>query len=173
MTDDQPQQLFPFYMHEKAYIDELILLARSILREPTLPPGEIRSIARLILALSRLPLPTPGILIGLSFIIEFGNQKTWRDISIDETSLCLGMGQHVYDPLVGGDTESDRVYEISIDGYRTKDDDGITLGDWICGVKRILKDKHRISIEDESDDGDFDWCENLSGTLWDRMKDKY
>ena len=94
---------------------------------PAMSPGHIRSAAGVLLALERLPAMTAGIQITFGFVQHNTNGNYgWADISISESELRLGIGEHYYDPSVGGDTESRILFEAVAGGDSAEGD----IDDW-------------------------------------------
>src|SRR5262245_36039756 len=93
-------ELFPFRLKEKAIVDETIALVKEVLRDPSLTPRDLHLAAKVLLALMRLPRPTPGIAIDMTISYRFNNDLSYRGIFISEESFRLQSGGSIYTPGV-------------------------------------------------------------------------
>src|SRR5262249_9055162 len=136
---------------DQAKIEEVIAFVRS--RLSRLRPGDLRVAAGALLALERLPAPTSGIDIVLTFSQpnQSGNYG-WLDIAISADQFRLGGGEHFYDPAIGGDTESRTLFQVAIDGSRST---GI-IDDWLVLASEIAQ-SYRVEVEDLSDYEAVEW----------------
>ena len=116
-------------------------------------PAELRSLAALLLALERLPCETPGVDISLTLSQpNLDGNYGWADLYISQTEFRLGIGEHFYDPSVGGDTESQTLYEACAGDDAAEGD--IEL--WLSYAEARSADGS-VLIEDNSDLEEVDW----------------
>lgn len=112
---DEPEEevdasRFPLSLDDIAKMNLVIKLIREQL--PSMTPRHILNASAVLRALERLPATTAGIQMTFGFVQRnTGGNYGWADISISETELTLGLGEHFYDPSVGGDTESRHAFE--------------------------------------------------------------
>ncbi|WP_448582389.1 hypothetical protein, partial [Thermaurantiacus sp.] len=98
-------------------------------------PVFIRNAAVVLLVLGRLPKLVFGAVVEISWVDDAGDgNRVWADLRISEHELTASVGAHFYDPDVGGDTETDTVFEADSDGSRTG-----SLGKWLWRVKQIAE----------------------------------
>jgi hypothetical protein len=151
-SQDSSDDRFPLSEADLQRISAISTLFRSQLS--TMTPAQLRSIAALLLALKRLPLTTPGIDISLSFSQpNTDGNYGWAKIHISEYELRLGIGEHFYDPRVGGDTKSQTLFETCA-GADT------FLGDiesWLSYAEARSADGSLSVEEDNSDFEGIDW----------------
>jgi hypothetical protein len=146
---DNPR--FPLRIQHKAKIDDIISLIRNHLVR--MSPRELRSAAIALLALERLPFVTPGVDVSFGFQeVRNGGNYAWADLRISEESFSLNVGQHFYDPDVGGDTETQTTFEATEGDERCHG----SIERWLETVSQIA-DGSPISCEDYSDHESVDW----------------
>jgi hypothetical protein len=128
---------------------------RSLVRErlPAMTPSRLRSAAALLLALERLPVTTPGIQLTFGFMQRSttGNYG-WADITISEEEFTLHVGEHFYDPSVGGDTESRDLFS-AMAGSGDRDGD---INGWIR-VATVISAEGEIAVDDNCDYETIEW----------------
>ncbi len=77
----------------------------------------------------------------------------WADISIEDgTYFELGLGRHVLDPAVGGDTESQTIFTAGAGGDWEGD-----IDTWIDEVEALFAYRWDLSFEDDYLDEDLPW----------------
>jgi hypothetical protein len=140
---------FPLSVHDTAKLANVITLIREQL--PSMTPGHIRSASAMLQALERLPATTTGIHITFGFVRRntVGNYS-WIDIFLSENELRLGIGEHFYDPEVGGDTESRIAFE-AFAGAESSDGD---IEDWLVVAESTGGE---VIVEDDTDYDSIDW----------------
>ena len=122
-------------------------------RLPTSSLQQVRAASTLLLGISRLPLATPGIQVSVDFHYSVqGGNFSWADFSLSDTELCLGTGEHHYDPGVGGDNESQIIFEAQL-GEVTE---GSVAG-WIRLMMHLVRMDCEILINDESEPQKLPW----------------
>ena len=101
---------FPLSIENQSEIKQVVDLIRNHLVR--MRPSELKAAAATLLALKRLPLTTKGVQVSFGFRqpSSYGNYA-WADINISEDHIRLTIGEHFYDPAVGGDTESETIFE--------------------------------------------------------------
>ena len=138
--DDEPQNGDGVSQPERYPLDDDAISAIASVTQLIRPhisrlsPRALRSAATVLLALERLPIVTPGVLVRLSFSTpDRDGNYGWADIEIGEEGFRLGLGEHFYDPAVGGDTESRTVFEAQA-GSSWQDGD---VSDWLESAQAI------------------------------------
>jgi hypothetical protein len=150
-AEDYNTNRFPLSIDDILKIEKVIKLVREQL--PTMTPDHLRSAAGVLLALERLPATTSGIQMTFGFVQRNtdGNYG-WADISISVDEFTLGIGEHFYDPSVGGDTESRHAFEAYAGGDSAEGD----IDDWIL-LAKVISAEGDLSVEDYSDYETIDW----------------
>ena len=148
MTDENR---FPLSTFDRHQVGKVVHLVRS--RLATMTPGQLRSAASALHALERLPIVTPGIQVSFGFTEPNGDGNyAWTDIKVSESEFLLLVGEHFYDPAVGGDTETRVVFEAHAGDASRKGD----MEDWLETAGMIAPDG-LITAEDYSDHDSVDW----------------
>ncbi len=149
--DDFDPDRFPLSADDLHKIGSVITLIREQLI--SMAPQDLKSAAVVLRALERLPATTSGAEVTFGFVSPNGNGNFgWADISISESELTLGTGQHFHDPSVGGDTESRHEYEA----YAGSDFAEGDIEQWLVAA-RHLSAKGNICVDDYSDYEAIDW----------------
>ncbi len=149
--DDLDPHRFPLSPDDILKVAKVTKLVRSQL--PAMMPNHLRSAAALLLALERLPVTTPGIEMTFGFTQRNTDGNCgWADITISEHEITLGVGEHFYDPGVGGDTESRDVFAAIAGGNATDGD----IDDW-TEVAAVISAGGKVDVEDYSDYDAIDW----------------
>ena len=118
-----------------------------------LTPAELRSLAALLLAVERLPCVTPGVDVSLTLSQpNLDGNYGWADLYISEAEFRLGIGEHFYDPSVGGDTESRTLYEACAGDDAAEGDIALWLS-----YAEVRSADGSVLIEDNSDLEEIDW----------------
>jgi hypothetical protein len=143
---------FPLSIDDITKAEKVIKLVREQLS--TMSPAHVRTAASVLLALEHLPATTPGIQVTFGFVQRNtdGNYG-WADITISEDEFRLGVGEHYYDPSVGGDTETRIAFEAQAGGEWTEGD----IDDWLP-VANVIATEGDISMEDYSDYEAIEWA---------------
>lgn len=79
---------------------------------------------------------------------NFDGNYGWADITVSEDNFSLGLGEHFYDPTVGGDTETRIVFETQAGGNWPEGD----IDDWLP-VANVISADGLFSAEENSDWG--------------------
>jgi hypothetical protein len=118
----------------------------------SMDPVEIKGGAALLLALARLPATTPAVAVRLSFT-RYGNEGNynWLDICFWEEELRLESGEHFYDSALGGDTETDVLFEAHA-GSTPRGH----IEAWLDRLEE-LGGKPSIRVSDDSSHGEIVW----------------
>lgn len=153
---DEPEDVsdagrFPLSLDEIAKLSMVIKLIRGQL--PFMTPRHIRCASAMLRALERFPVATPGIQMTFGFVQpNTDGNYGWADISISKSDFTLGVGEHFYDPAVGGDTESKHVFEAYAGGSSAEGD----IDDWLA-VAEVISAGGEIDVEDDTDYDAIDW----------------
>ncbi len=116
-------------------------------------PRFIRSAALAILALERLPHPTAGVQVRFGYKTpNYDGNYGWVDISLSENDVSGTVGEHFYDPGVGGDTESDVLFYREVGGSSGYG----SLEEWLERFEGLSAFAY-LSVEEESDWDAIDW----------------
>jgi hypothetical protein len=151
---------FPLSITDKPKIERVIHLVRGHL--PSMSPDDLRAAASVLLALERLPATTPGVQVTLGFAQpNTDGNYGWADIEISENEFRLGVGEHFYDPSVGGDTESRTVFETQAGGDWREGD----IDDWLP-VANVIASQGSVSSEDYSDHEAIEWRAEGDRDAW-------
>jgi hypothetical protein len=151
LDDRDNEGRFPLSIADKPKIERVIELVRDHL--PSMSPGDLRAAASVLLALERLPAATPGVRVTFGFTQpNTDGNYGWVDIEISEDEFRLGVGEHFYDPSVGGDTETRTVFEAQAGGDWGEGD----IDDWLP-VANVIASEGRVSAEDYSEHDAIEW----------------
>jgi hypothetical protein len=124
------------------------LIRRNLYR---LGPKDLKAAAVALLGLERLPRVTPGASVVFGFRTPSNNGNwAWADISIGDEGVFLGVGEHFYEPGVGGDTESRTLFEIHYGGYKG------SIQEWLEVASNLFQSGVPES-DDNSDHESIDW----------------
>ena len=139
-----PAERFPLDEEDLAAIADVAELIQG--RTSSMSPAELRGAATVLLALKRLPHATPGVQVSLEFSTpDADGNRAWADLEICAEEFRLDLGQHFYDPSVGGDTESRTVFETQ-SGTDWKEGE---IHDWLLSAQAIAGFGH-ITLDDQS-----------------------
>jgi hypothetical protein len=145
------EERFPLSKKHEPMVSEVIQLIRC--RLMAMPPTQLRAAASALLALERLPYAVNGMQVSFGFRErgEAGNYR-WVDIKISESEFILSVGEHFYDPEIGGDTETRNVFEA----YAGDASSSGNIEDWF-ETARSFSAKGLITAEDYTDHESVDW----------------
>lgn len=160
---------FVFSDWQLGEIQKVISFVRNELVHPGLRPYEIKILAKLMLALSRLPQPTSDIEIDFSVTVDLPKPSN-PDAQYDESLYCslqigteflwLQYGGYVITPGTGGDSYSYTDFEVHLDGSRD-DPMGQGISTWISRYEQWCTgahNRHHLHISEyPGDDSDLDW----------------
>ena len=142
---------FPLSIENQSDIKQVVDLIRNHLVR--MSPSELKAAAATLLALERLPLTTKGVQVSFGFrqTSSYGNYA-WADINISEDHIRLTIGEHFYDPAVGGDTESETIFEAFEGDERCQG----RIQRWLDIAQEIAHGS-AVTSEDYSDYEQIDW----------------
>jgi hypothetical protein len=167
-----PEQ-FGFLIEDRGLVIELAKIVRSLLQRPDITSELISHIGKLLFAMERLPLPTPGISIDLTMTYRFNDESSFISLFMDDTEFRLSRGGYVYDPAVGGDSYSENVFEVEVGDFRSSVELS-EVSDWLDEFKRRALDKEQeIEVEFSGDDSQIPWDEELEADYWDNLNSEY
>lgn len=146
---DDDDDFYPLDPDVVERFSQVIRLIRRNLYK--LGPHDLKVAAVTLLALERLPRITPGVSVVFGFqTSNVTGNWAWADISIGDDGLSLGLGEHFYEPGVGGDTETRTPFEANESGYRG------SVSEWLEVASKLFSEGVPKS-EDESGHDDLDW----------------
>ena len=152
---------YPLYERDRAAVASIAQLIRD--HASSMSPRELRSASAVLLALERMPYATPGVHVSFGFSTHNRDGNfAWADIDIYEEEFRLGLGEHFYDPTVGGDTESRTVFETQA-GSNWRDGE---IEDWLTSAQ-VIANEGRPTVEDHSDFEAIDWLSDDVIDDWD------
>lgn len=111
--DDPAPDRFPLSEKE---LELLVGFAAGLRRSlEQADPQFIRSAATAIFVIERLPKPTPGARVDVGYrTSNCGGTFGWTDLVISEEEIRASVGEHFYDPSVGGDTQTHVYFETGL-----------------------------------------------------------
>lgn len=116
-------------------------------------PAFIRSAAPAILALKRLPLTTGAVQVRVGYSTpNRGGNYGWADIGLSESELEASIGEHFYDPSVGGDTESETLFHVSVENHAANG----SLERWWEHAQELAA-VGWLTVQDDSSWDEIDW----------------
>ena len=150
--DPFPLNRFPLRSDEIESVIRVSELVREHL--PDMKPAELRSAALLLLALERLPTTTSGVDLTVGFVQpntdgNFG----WADIQISEREFRLVIGEHFYEPSVGGDTQT----RVAFEAFAGAESVEGNIDEWLPVARVIMRDG-QVEVEDQSDYTATEWA---------------
>ena len=123
----------------------------------------------MLLALKRLPRPTPGVAVALEASSDFQDETTIFRLFVSAERFELDYGGIVYSPA-GSDHRSIPIFHLEKSGSRTSDmynsPGWIPVSEWVERFRDLLSDEHEISIEDLSDEEKIDWKDESDQDFW-------
>lgn len=147
--DDDGNDLLSLSSSDIAILERLALELRSQLAGAEV--HFIRSAATAISAIERLPKPTPGVHVSFGYRTpNINGNHRWADILLTEEGTEAGVGEHFYDPQVGGDTESKTLFWAGVG----KDNRTGSLEEWFETASGMAVD---LFVSDESETDLIDW----------------
>ena len=150
---------FPLSITDKPKIERVIQVVRSHL--PSMSPGDLRAAAIVLLALERLPAPTPGVRVTFGFQPNTGGNFGRADIEISENAFRLRIGEHFYNQTVGGDTDSRTVFAAQVGADWCEGD----IDDWLP-VATVIASEGNVGAEDYSDHEAIEWRAEGDQDAW-------
>jgi len=141
---------FPLFIKNQSEIKQIVDLIRHHLVR--MSPRELKAAAVTVLALERLPLTTKGVQVLFGFCSRKDGNYKWADINISEDHIRLTIGEHFYDPAVGGDTESETIFEAFEGDERCQG----SIQRWLDTAQEIAHGS-AVTFEDYSDHEQIDW----------------
>ena len=146
--EDADTTRYPLTMKDKLHIDAIIAMVRG--RLGTMSPKELRAASSVLFGLERLPHVEDELAVNFGFTFRDGGNFAWADIDFSSDGFRLGVGEHFYDPGVGGDTESRSVFYAA-----PGDDRDGSIEEWL-EIATGLSDGS-LSCEDYTDHDALDW----------------
>lgn len=150
-VDEDTVDVFPLDKDKLEQVAQIVLLIRR--RLPSLEPRDIRTASAVLAGLERLPSQTQGLHVVFGFrTANRGGNFGWADIELDSSEMRLSVGEHFYDPDVGGDTSTRTIFQAICGSWESEGD----IADWLEEASHLFRDGSP-SIEDNSDYAEIDW----------------
>jgi hypothetical protein len=173
--DDAKEKLLGFYGEDRHFLLELKRAIRKLIHRSDTTPEQIYHLAKLLLALDRLPRPTRGLALELSLGLEHANgEKSCQDLYVDETSFRVGNSAWIItDPAVGGDSRSDTILDVEIGGYRELLHP-TAFADWVAEfARRVADSDQKLGISDLKSGSEIDWQAEADESDWEKLGSDY
>ena len=151
---------FPLTSTDKPIIEAVIGLVKTKLQR--MDPHSLRCASSVLLALSRLPLVTVGIVANVAFKKYDGDCFEWADIKFSDYGFKLSIGRQDFVSGVGGDPTSDVLFEAQAGGRSTG-----SIHRWLEIATRIAENGS-VSGDDRSQLDEFDWNSAKLSPEWKR-----
>ncbi len=154
---------YALYDSDRDMVARLYDLTSELLR-PSLSPLMLFRIAKLQLALARLPHTTEEANLRLTFSRESGGESSHYSLLLGFEDFLLDYMHTSYDPEFGGDHYSADYFMANTTGSRREED----VHEWFWQVETLLADNPRcwdIADDFEGDNAAIDWHAEYSGTL--------
>ena len=165
-------ELFGLLMEDASPFADLAAALRLLLKRPSLPPGQIHELAKLLLIIESLPRPTPGIQVDLDLVERHDHgESSSMGIRAGSDEIRLECSQYIIlDPRIGGDSQSEVWFECSPGGYRAETS-LFALHDWVerFAVRAADPNQEILIFTDSSDDSEIDWSPESSEPLWGKL----
>ncbi len=142
---------------------------RELLQLPTISANHIREVGAILFALRRLQRSTPGFAAGLDVVDSMNNESRWCGFFISETEFRIGTGYSTYAPGVGGDHQSETIFEMDTSGFRCGAGRDSDVLDWFNEFDQLLAMGGKIQIEYLGEDDQVDWSEDGSEEFWNEL----
>lgn len=127
-------------------------VARHLLADPRVTPGQIIGLGHALYALNRLPRPTTGVAVEFGIVYRAGtsdfSEMRYIEFHIFEELFEICIGGSVYDSTVGSDSFSEPGWIVELGGYRNEGCDIGIVGD---NIFEFIALGAKISVSDESE----------------------
>ncbi|HEY9091888.1 hypothetical protein [Parasphingorhabdus sp.] len=134
---------FPITAHDLEHV--LVLLWAEINSEDS---DNREALKVIVNDLESLPSKEPRS-FTLTFIHQFFAESVWASLDSYEGYLVFEAGTHIYEPGVGGDTYTDKLFECSSVGEAKGN-----LSDWLLALEQMEQSELKIQLECEELDFD-------------------
>lgn len=160
--DDISDVLYQFEFEDVYYIQLVKKAIKALLHREDLTPNQVKSIAKMLLGLERLPLQTPGLDLHIGLSEKNEGEVTSYDVYLQECEFRTESGGYVSGPM-GSDSISGPTFEV---GQRFRSCDLLDIYDltWPYHFTE-LSANGKLRIEDDSDDTILDW-EHPDGSIF-------
>lgn len=162
-------EAYPFRREQRELVAELNAIIRLVLKRPDIRPEQIFRLGKLLFALERLPLTTPGVATTLALSHCFQGDLSYQNISLDATTFRLGSGGVLNKPTGGKEPFHENLLCLEI-GTAPPEADALLLDDWLTALRRRAAfPEEQITLRESGDDAEIDWDDTLNGSAWDRL----
>lgn len=163
---------YGLFVEDEMAVDTLIRAVRVILTREDVTPHQISQLAAFLFALKRLPLVTEGICLGIRLVYEFNEDRIWRQIRIDDSSLNLESGGYAFSPGVGGDSYSGSILEAYAGGGR--DGDALQASEFATLFLESAADSsYHLEIDDDLGTAFDQWDQEADQDAWSNLESGY
>ena len=163
--NNEAPEVFPLDDTYEWVIDSLKTFSERLIKPRITSTYDIQGLSKLLLALRRLPLTTPGVYIILTVSNRVNEELRYYDLTICAEVFRLCHGGSVYDPAVGSDSYS---YDIfSVTPNEIIEGDSYDIVNWIHQARELINLGGGVSVEDNSNNDEIDWDESAAEEYWD------
>jgi len=179
VTDDTKEapELFGLFAEDSFIVERLIKSVQTLIKRDSTTPEQIFLLAKLLHALTRLPLPTDGIGIELSLGIRHANDEmSCQEINLDAHSFRLSnFASIIVAPTVGGDAQSETIFETEVAGFReTAEPRPMAVMGWLNAFDRhIGETDQELQIADSENSSNIDCEAETNESHWNDLESNY
>jgi hypothetical protein len=160
---------YPFRRDQRELVAELNAIVRLLLKRPAIRAEQIWQLGKLLFALERLPLTTPGVATTLALSHCFQGDLSYQNISLDATTFRLGSGGVLNKPTGGKEPFHENLLVLEV-GVAPPETDAMLLDDWLIALRRRAEfPEEQITLRESGDDAEIDWDDTPNGSAWDRL----
>jgi len=154
--EERRAKLFGFDPTEACVVDEMIGLVRSLLKRKDITPEQIYHLAKMLFALERMPLPTPGVDVVFALGYKSGGELYGQSLGVSERAFVLDSAAYTQ-AGPGGDASSEIIFETEVGGSSFFEN-WFALAGWIASIKEIVADEGAdLEVWSSGDDDKIDW----------------
>jgi hypothetical protein len=163
---------YGLYLEDKLMVDTLSQAVRALLKRDDLEPRVIAQLAAFLYALQRVPQITEGISMGVRLVYEFDEERSWRQIRLNDSSFTLETGGYVFTPGIGGDSYSERIFEAYAGGGR--EGDAFVASEFAqMFAEAVTNGEHDLEIDDDHGCAFDQWDQECQDTPWSGLASDY
>ncbi len=166
--EERLENLFGFDPTEACIVTEMVQVVRSLLTREDVTPEQIYHLAKVLFALERLPLPTPGVDVGFTLGYKHGGESFGQSLTVSESAFVLGTGAYILGEA-GGDTCSEITFEVHL-GSCSYFENWFALSGWAESIKEMAADGGAdLDVWSLGDDEKIDWDDEPDEEAWDLL----